>query len=84
MAPRRKQLALDDIQTIEFSPAALRELREKQFGARSRARFARLIGASAQQMYAYESGRDRPNPTMLARICVGLGVDILSLTERAP
>jgi len=69
---------------IEWSPQRLREAREQRFGARSRARFARMIGASAQQMYAYEAGRDRPNPTMLARICIGLGVDILSLTERSP
>lgn len=84
MNRRQRQLAPEQIQAVEFSPQRLREARERQFGPRSRARFARLIGASPQQLYAYEAGRDRPNPTVLARICLGLGVDILSLTERSP
>lgn len=80
----QETIALEEIQTITFSPQRLREVRLERFGPRSQKRFAQLIGISPQQMNAYETGKDRPKPTTLARVCAALQVDLLSLTERAP
>lgn len=75
------------LQTLVFAPRKLRDARLRRFPApewslRKVARdFSEVLGVTPQTLSEYETGRSRPTPDKLVRLCALYGVELSDLTE---
>jgi DNA-binding transcriptional regulator YiaG len=76
----RAQMSTEGSPNLRFSPKGLAALRKRL--DLSAADFGRLLGASGQSIYLWESGKMRPTPKHLAGIAAIRGLGKRAVAER--
>lgn len=81
-------MEMNALQTLVFAPQKLRAARLRRFpdlSLRDVARdFSEVLGVTPQALSQYETGKSRPTPDRLARLCQLYGVELSELTANEP